>query len=339
MVDRTLSVLKRLFVVAWCLLPGVLMLTGCGQQPPCASVQSAPSPVPAAASQSNIATYVSDSLPYESGQLSVTSIFVERCDLGAPVPLRLHAPQASGQYAVFLFQHGFMAESSAYEGMLRHIASHGFIVVAPQMYQPGLMALFGTPSAFEEAEVASGLVEWMAEHLSAVTGVTARVDRLAIGGHSRGGKVAWLTALKDPTRFRAIIGIDPVDGRGGPAGNQPRVTAEPFPFSLPALVIGAGLGGACAPTGDNYVQFYESSQPPAWRVVTQNYAHGDMLDEPAAAASAAFCGTGEDRQSMRRATAGMVVLFLREALQRGTPPPGGLYEANPPPIEINAESK
>lgn len=331
--------LKRSFVGAWCLLPGVLMLTGCGQQPPCASMQSAPSPIRAAASQSSIAPYIDDSSPYETGQLSVTSTVVERCDRGVPVLLRIHAPQASGQYAVLLFQHGFMVESSAYEGMLRHIASHGFIVVAPQMYQPGLMALLGTPTALEEAEVASGLVEWMAEHLSAVTGVTARVDRLAIGGHSRGGKVAWLTALQDATRFRAIIGVDPVDGRGGPAGNQPRVTAEPFPFSLPALVIGAGLNGACAPTGENYEQFYEASQSPAWRIVAKDYAHGDMLDESAAAASAAFCGTGADRESMRRATAGMIVLFLREALQRGVLPPVDVYDANPPPIEIDSVSK
>lgn len=334
-----LSTLERLSSGTCCLLAGLLVLTGCGQEPPCESVQSASSPIRRSASQSDIAPYFGDSPPYEPGGLSVTSSLVERCDRGAPVLLRIHAPPPPGPYAVLLFQHGFMVESSAYEGMLRHIASHGFVVVAPQMYQPGLMALLGTPTAFEEAEVASGLVEWMTEHLSAVTGVPARVDRLAIGGHSRGGKVAWLAALKNPARFRAIIGVDPVDGRGGPAGNQPRVAAEPFPFSLPSLVIGAGLNGACAPTGDNYVQFYESSQSPAWRIVAKNYAHGDMLDEPVAAASAAFCGTGADRESMRRATAGMMVLFLREALQRGGSPPGNLYDANPPPIEIDAVSK
>ncbi|GJQ27431.1 MAG: hypothetical protein HBSAPP02_24630 [Phycisphaerae bacterium] len=316
-----------------------LLTCGCGQLSPCPNERlntSATQPSPQTFAEQ---PYVGTADAYQFGPLQVVSTAIERCDRGAPVLLRIHAPEDPGHYAVLLFQHGFMVESSAYEGMLRQIASHGFVVVAPQMYQPGLMALFGTPTAFEEAEVASGLVDWMTEHLSAVTGVTARVDRLAIGGHSRGGKVAWLTALKDATRFRAIIGVDPVDGRGGPAGNQPRVAAEPFPFNLPALVIGAGLNGACAPTGDNYVQFYESSQSPAWRIVAKNYAHGDMLDEPAAAASAAFCGTGADRESMRRATAGMMVLFLREALQRGGSPPGDLYVANPPPIEIDAVSK
>ncbi len=320
------------------LLAAGAWLTGCGTPTPC---PQRPSGRPRGVAQSitSDAPYVSVEDPYRSGALEVASLVVERCDRGAPVLLRVHAPAAPGQYPVLLFQHGFMVESSAYEGMLRHVASHGFVVVAPQMYQPGLMALLGSPSAFEEADVAFALVEWMTENLSAVAGVTARLDRLAIGGHSRGGKVAWLSALKDPTRFRAIIGVDPVDGRGGPAGNQPRVADEPFPFSLPALVLGAGLGGACAPEGDNYVQFFNASQSPAWRVIATEYAHGDMLDEPAAAASAAFCGSGEDLDRMRRATAGMMVLLLRDALQRGETPASDVFETNAPPIDVQIGSK
>ncbi|CAI5499836.1 unnamed protein product [Closterium sp. Naga37s-1] len=52
-----------------------------------------------------------------------------------PKPLRLWVPVSSSQLStpVLLFQHGFAAKTHFYSQLLSRIASHGFIVVAPQV--------------------------------------------------------------------------------------------------------------------------------------------------------------------------------------------------------------
>jgi chlorophyllase len=268
---------------------------------------------PAASSTADL--YVGHGNPYEVSDLAVRTIDIKRCDRDAPAALRIHAPEMPGDYAVVLFQHGFMTRNSAYDDVLRHLSSQGFVVVAPQMYEPGIGPLLGNPTAAVEAELAEQIVAWLPGNLDRITGVRARTDRLGISGHSRGGKVAWAVSLTDPARIRAIVGVDPVDGAGGPLGNQSRVVQGRFEFDLPALVIGTELGGDCAPAGDNHVQFYEASPPPAWHIVALGQGHGDMLDEAEAAAAAMFCPSGSDRAGMQRLTAGLLVSFFRAALQ------------------------
>jgi len=277
--------------------------------------------------------------PYDIGSLPIRTLDIARCERGAPVPLRIHAPETPGEYAVVVFQHGFMSRNDFYDDILGHLASHGFVVVAPQMYEPGISPLTGNPTAAAEAELAGKVIEWLPGHLNEITAVNARTDRMGIAGHSRGGKVAWGAASKDASRFDAIAGVDPVDGAGGPLGGQTRVVQGPFPFALPSLVIGAELSGNCAPAGDNHVQFYEACQSPAWHVIALGQGHGDMLDEPEAAASALLCPSGSDRPGMRRLTAGLLTAFFRAALQGDA---NGYDHLSTPPadgVAISFESK
>lgn len=259
--------------------------------------------------------YVGGGDPYQSGSLAVRTIVIAYCELGAPVPLRVHVPIADQNYPVVLFQHGFMSFNHWYDEILRHLAGHGFVVVAPQMYLPGLPVLLGNPTAAEEAAKSIELLDWLNERLDAITGVHARMDRLGLVGHSRGGKVAWLALSADPSRAQAIAGVDPVDGTGGPRGNQPRVVQGSFEFNPPTLVIGAGLGGACAPVGDNHEQFFTAAAAPAWHVIAENCGHADMLDEDAARQAASFCTGGSNRALMRRLIAGLMTAFFRGSLQ------------------------
>lgn len=289
------------------------LLVGCVESSPCARFHNTDGIETAASSTAE--PYVAHGNPYEVGDLAVRTIDINRCDYDAPAALRIHAPEPRGDYAVVVFQHGFMTRNSAYDDILRHLASHGFIVVAPQMYEPGIGPLLGNPTAAVEAELAGQITEWLPGSLHKITGVYVGTDRLGIAGHSRGGKVAWLAAVAEPSRFRAIAGVDPVDGAGGPLGNQPRVAQGRFGFELPSLVIGTELGGDCAPAGDNHVQFFEASPSPAWHIVALGHGHGDMLDETEAAAAAMFCPSGSDRARMRRLTAGLLVSFFRAALQ------------------------
>jgi chlorophyllase len=277
--------------------------------------------------------------PFDSGVLAVRLLDVAACTLGVPTAIRIHVPEEPGEFPVVMFQHGFMTRNSAYDEILQHLASHGFVVVAPQMYEPGLGPLLGDPTAAAEAELAEKVLSWIPQRLHEVIGFDARADRIGIAGHSRGGKVAWLLAAADPGRFQAIAGVDPVDGAGGPLGNESRVVQGPFSLSIATLVIGTELGGGCAPAGDNHVQFYAASQSPAWHVVALNQGHADMLDETEANAAATFCASGPDRAGMRRLTGGLLTAYFRATLQNDASSYRYLSDQAATPIPVLAERK
>jgi chlorophyllase len=308
--------------------------TGCSGTNPCPSTDTA---TQIAQAQSDAPIYVGRGDPYASGGLDIVTVDVATCEHQAPVPLRLFVPQ--DQYPVVLFLHGFMTRNSAYDEVLRHVASHGFLVVAPQMYEPGIAPLLGNPTAAAEAELAGKVAHWIPQQLRNAIGFEPRTDRIGIAGHSRGGKVAWLLVAADPQRFLAIAGVDPVDGTGGPWGNQARVVQGAFASEIPALVFGTELGGSCAPAGDNHVQFHAASQSPAWHVIAVNHGHADMLDEPDAKAASALCASGPDRAGMRRLTAGLLTGFFRAALQADATSYQYLSEQASTPIPILAEQK
>ena len=283
--------------------------------------------------------YVGQGDPYLPGPLAVRKLPIARCEHGTPVELLILAPEISGGYPVVVFHHGFMGRNDSYGEVLHQLATHGFVVVAPQMYEPGLAALLGHPTAAEEASAAAQLLDWVPGGLPVVLDYTPALDRVGLAGHSRGGKVAWEVLVADASRSMAIAGVDPVDGTGGPLGTQARVVQGPFNFSLPTLVIGAGLGGRCAPAGDNHEQFYTASVPPAWHIVVPGQGHGDMLDEEAAAAAAWLCPSGPDRTGMRRLTAGLLAAFFRASLQDDAAAYTYLTEIASAPLSIQIETK
>ncbi len=310
---------------------------GCCPQPPvCPQTQPTAAAAPAAPSGP---VYTGEGDPYAPGGLTVRTVSVAACEQGTPVPLLIFAPDVPRRYAVVLFQHGFVTRNEAYGEILQHLASHGFVVVAPQMYEPGVCALLGRPTAAEEAQLATQLLDWLPDGLSAVLGYTPEIGRLGLAGHSRGGKIAWLILAADASRAQSVAGVDSVDGTGGPFGNQPRVVQGPFAFSMPVLVVGTGLGGVCAPAGDNHEQFYAASASPAWHVIVPDYGHADMLDEAAAAAATRFCPGGPDRAGMRRLTAGLLAAFFRGSLQGDLVAYAYLTDVSRGPLAFEGEAK
>jgi len=314
----------------------LVLVSGCMTEGPCPSTNATAS---AQFAEDGAVPFISSGDPYARGPLVVRTLEVAKCFDGAPVPLRIHAPTSPGTYAVVVFQHGFQSSNSDYDDILGHVASHGFVVVAPQMYAPGIGPLFGDPTAAAEAELATTVLDWLPAHLSDVTGVTAAVVHTGLAGHSRGGKVAWGALKGDPGRARAVAGVDPVDGTGGPLGGQARVIDGPFEFPYPSLVIGTALGGSCAPGGDNHVQFYEASAAPVWHIIALDYGHGDMLDEDVAALAAVVCSSGEERDKMRKLTAGLLTAFFRGTLQGESAAFATLSDVGAAPTAITVESK
>jgi dienelactone hydrolase len=200
---------------------------------------------------------------------------------------------------VIVFFPGFMVSPSSYRSLFVSIVSDRTSIVAPQMYRRGPRTLAGHPSPSEEAEQGVRLVE----HLRA----TRRPDELWLAGHSRGGQIAWRVAERvDPD---GVVAIDPVDG----AGRHPTAlfaAAAPAGFAARTLVVGAGLGGRCAPDPVNHRHFAVAAPPGATHVVIDSMGHGDVLDDRPARASRRLCGGSADPGHERRAVAELVARFV-----------------------------
>lgn len=264
--------------------------------------------------------FVGDADPFGAGPLGVTLRTLPAGRAGLPVPVDVYVPEVeSGTFGVLLFMHGFVLNKDLYNALLESIAAHGFVVVAPTMYDTGGLP-FGTPSMAEESALALELRQWFDDNLAAEAGVAVDLDRVGIAGHSRGGKVAWTLMLDNPELFAAIAGYDPVDGTGGGPGMMGpdmRITERSFDYSHPSLVIGTGLGAegffVCAPLGDNHVQFYESTPSPSWHIIATNHGHNDLLDDDCGF-QCGVCASGDNKALTRNLLSGTFVSFFRGAL-------------------------
>lgn len=311
-----------------------LLLAGCAPDlPPCppSTTDADGSPPPAST------LYVGSGSPYERGALNVVTVDLKRCDYSAPVAMQIHAPDSGGGFPVVVFQHGFLLANADYSEMLVHVASHGFTVVAPQMYAPHGLP-FGQPTIAEETSLLAQVIDWIQTGLGTAVGVSADATRLGLAGHSRGGKVVWNLLINDSTRALAVAGVDPVDG--GFFGQQ-RIVNGQFGFSLPTLVMGAGQGSRCAPEGDNHEQFYQASSGPAWHVIVADAGHMDMLNDDLGSCGliCAICPVGADRAAMRELTAGMLTAFFRATLQGDSEAVHYLTDPVSAPMAIEVESR
>lgn len=50
-----------------------------------------------------------------------------------PKPLLIAMPTDAGDFPLLLFLHGYLLNNSFYSQLIQHVASHGFIVIAPQV--------------------------------------------------------------------------------------------------------------------------------------------------------------------------------------------------------------
>ncbi|XP_078164517.1 chlorophyllase 2 isoform X2 [Carex rostrata] len=245
-------------------------------------------------------------------------------------PLLVASPVEEGEYPVVVFLHGYLLYNSFYSQLLHHVASHGFVVIAPQLY------VVSGPDTTEEIKSAASLLDWLVHNLasSLPPNVQPNLAKLSIAGHSRGGKVAFALALSkvvsSPLKISALIGIDPVDGMD--MGNQtppPILTYTPnsLKLDMPVLVVGSGLGELkrnalfppAAPKGVSHEQFFKECCAPACYFVAKDYGHLDMLDDETKGfrGNLTYCiaKNGKERKSMRVFVGGIMVAFLKAYLE------------------------
>jgi chlorophyllase len=71
---------------------------------------------------------------FQPGKLAVEAIQVDHNVVPTPaIPVMIVAPKDAGTYPVTMLLHGFFLHNHFYEQLLRHVASHGHIMVAPQV--------------------------------------------------------------------------------------------------------------------------------------------------------------------------------------------------------------
>ncbi|KAK7345905.1 hypothetical protein VNO77_16521 [Canavalia gladiata] len=251
-------------------------------------------------------------------------------NISPPKSLLIATPLEAGEFSLLLFLHGYLLYNSFYSQLIQHIASHGFIVIAPQLYT------VAGPDASDEIHSVAAITNWLCEGLCKFLppNVTPNFSKLALGGHSRGGKTAFALALRKLNittnlKFSALIGVDPVDGMDKGKQTPPPVLSHvphSFDFDMAVMVVGSGLGEVkrnplfppCAPKGVNHENFFSECKKPAWYFVAKDYGHSDMLDDDTKGirgkATYCLCKNGESRKPMRRFVGGVIVAFLKAHL-------------------------
>jgi chlorophyllase len=230
-----------------------------------------------------------------------------------------------------------VSDPRSYSEVLRHLASHGFVVVAPQMYEPDAVPL-GKPTTQVEARDAAEVIAWAAKYAPTVAGSAADPRGIGLAGHSRGGKVAWLVAAAGGSPVRALAGVDPVDGTGGPLFSaQPEALPAAATGLPPSSIIGMERGGACAPEGDNYRHFFERTTPPTRLALVLGHGHTDMLDP--SWSGGGICFEGPARAQVRTLTGALLAAFFRQQLQGDETVAPFLESGTLEPLEVTHETR
>lgn len=208
--------------------------------------------------------------PYTPGSVSVqvlrgsrvlnTTVWFPSVN-GTAQPDTLHGP-----YPVIIFGHGFLTQVAWYASILRHLASHGFIVAAPQF-----------PDT-QHGELADDMIEVLkfmhSESRRQQSQFYKLCDTLRSGvtGHSMGGGASLLAA----TRSRKINLAAPF----APAETTPSVisvinTARTF------LYILAGQSDGITPTATNQQPMYNGATPFKVLLTLKGANHTKFIDNAA----------------------------------------------------------
>lgn len=203
----------------------------------------------------------------------------------------------AARHGVLVFLPGFLVAPAAYRTLLTPIADAGYRVVVPRLYRRGPQVMTGRLSPPEEASRAAAVVAAVAS-----AGLPC-----VLGGHSRGGFVAWLAASAVADGLTGLVLVDPVSG-GGPPWAAPE-PPETQPDAIRTLIIGAARGGRCAPAGRNHETF-AAVAPDATHVVVPDCGHADVLDGAHARLGRRLCTGAADPARVRAEVAGLLLDFL-----------------------------
>jgi chlorophyllase len=219
--------------------------------------------------------------PAASGRFAAVTQSASVTRDGRTIPINVHSPDGAIGRPMVVLLPGFQLESRRYLGLAGHLASHGYVVVRADP-PGGLFDVDHTAMADDVAVV----IDWAIETL----GGTVDPDKIAIAGHSLGGKVSFMAASRDP-RIVAVFAIDPVNA-GSPISGYSQTLPNIVPDEVQDLAIPVGIvgetldatapfGPACAPAGMNYVTITDAATSATWLAewTFADTSHMDFVDD------------------------------------------------------------
>jgi pimeloyl-ACP methyl ester carboxylesterase len=247
--------------------------------------------------------------PFEAGYREVTVTRPGGGTFGA----RLYYPAtAPGEDATFdaseapypgvAFGHGFLQAVEQYQSTLEHLATWGYLVVAPRS-QGGF---FPSHPQFAEDLLAS-LTYLETENADAGSVLFGSVETsaFALSGHSMGGGASILAASDDAgVRVRALAPLAAADTNPSAIAAMPNVV-------MPVALI-AGSEDSIVPTPSNSGAMYNNTAAPrALQVITGGF-HCGFIDN-----NSIFCDNGsisraEQLAITRRLLTSFLELYLRD---------------------------
>ena len=227
-----------------------------------------------------------------------------------------YTPQGDGPWPLLVFAPGFQLAAVNFNWVGEHLASHGIAVLIPTFGDSFLAPI-------DHVDLALGMRSLLDLAIDTDGPLGGNVDSfsMAVGGHSRGGKVAILAAIQD-ARIQSVITLDPVDSVGGPfstpSPENPSVAPELMAgLDVPSGYVGAGQGAEgiqpCAPQEDNYSTYYAAAGSPSYQWVLPNAGHNDFATDLDFFLST-LCPSNESPENARNFSRGVLLAFLSKHL-------------------------
>jgi predicted dienelactone hydrolase len=177
-----------------------------------------------------------------------------------------------GPFPVVLFSHGYAGFPEQSADLTTHLASWGFVVVAPDHVERSLSGLLGTagqgvPKLADPVVLSQSLDAAIAQAKDASSPLhdLLNVDKVAVIGHSAGAGAAYKEASAEP-RIKAFISYSV--GLGGAPGKAS--TPPPVP-TVPGMVM-LGTGDGVIPP-DASRKVYDGMKAPKYKVEIADAGH------------------------------------------------------------------
>ncbi len=245
--------------------------------------------------------------PIDAGPLSVTPTAAtlnvpEGVFGGTNIPLNIYIPEGDGPFPVVVMMDGFNLAGDLYTSYGEHLASWGFLTVFMDVPNN----IIQSKTALQLVEYFIATFDWLSDEGPQFIGNKADMSKLAVAGHSAGGKAAVHVTLYD-SRPLGVFTIDPVDSippfASNPTVNYPSIAPELMnQVQVPLVLLGETTNGGgegsfvtpCAPLDENFQQYYAAATSPALEIEIIGANHMSFLDNPNCGISCSACPAGTD---------------------------------------------
>ncbi len=263
-------------------------------------------------------------------------------DPGREIPLRLTFPADGGPYPVLIWCHGALGSKDAYQPLVEHWASHGYVVIQPTFGDSLVYLDADDRRAFKTAAAAvnsphvmkqwnkrpaevSHVIDKLDELAATVDGLAGKMDakRLAVGGHSYGAHTSMLIGGVEPRvlgrgrsmrdeRVQAVLLVSP-------SGESGLLKSESFAkLAAPALVVtgdndGSPVRGQEGKTGSWRREVYDASPAGGKYLLWIDGAHHNF---GGISGAARWAGAGPENPQQVKLVATTCLAFLDATLKK-----------------------